>query len=157
VPEKRVQTKKTDDKFWKNGVRFECQGTGRCCTSRGSYGYVYLTLKDRQRLAKHLKLTTRAFTQKYCINTDGYFHLNDLKENCQFLEGKGCSVYEARPAQCRTWPFWPENMSAKAWNREVVSFCPGVGKGRLYSEDEIKALLAQDPVDPVPLPVSLKG
>jgi hypothetical protein len=134
--------------FWKNGVRFECQGTGRCCTSRGSYGYVYLTLKDRQRLAKHLKLSTAAFTRKYCAKTSDHFHLKDFKENCRFLKGKGCSVYEARPAQCRTWPFWPENMNAKSWTREVVSFCPGVGKGKLYSADEIKALMAQDPVNP---------
>ncbi len=137
------------EKFWKNGVRFECQGTGRCCTSRGSYGYVYLTLEDRRRLAGHLNISTYAFTRKYCLKTDGHFHLKDFKESCQFLEGKGCSVYEARPAQCRTWPFWPENMNAKSWAKEVVSFCPGVGKGRLYSPEEIQALLAQDPVDPV--------
>jgi len=52
---------------------------------------------------------------------------------CRFLDPvtkKRCLVYEARPAQCRTWPFWPENMNARAWDREVVAFCPGVGKGR---------------------------
>ena len=24
-----------------------------------------------------------------------------------------CSIYRARPAQCRTWPFWPENLLSK--------------------------------------------
>ena len=28
--------------------------------------------------------------------------------------------------QCRTWPFWPENMSSKAWT-SIAAFCPGVG------------------------------
>jgi hypothetical protein len=134
------------EKFWKKGIRFECQGTGRCCTSRGSYGYVYLTLKDRRRLAEHLKISTLSFTRRYCSKTSGHFHLKDFRKDCQFLKGKGCSVYEARPTQCRTWPFWPENMNARSWARDVVEFCPGIGKGRLYSEEEIQALLVQDPV-----------
>jgi hypothetical protein len=37
-------------------------------------------------------------------------------------------------------------MNARAWDREVAKFCPGVGKGRLYSEGEIESLLAQDPL-----------
>lgn len=135
-------------KFWEEGIRFECQGTGRCCLSRGSYGYVYLTLADRRRLARHLELTTQAFTRRYCKNTDGHFHLRDHTGPCQFLKGKGCSVYEARPTQCRTWPFWPENMNARTWNNEVKKYCPGVGKGRLYSAVEIKKLLKQDSVEP---------
>jgi Fe-S-cluster containining protein len=69
-----------------------------------------------------------------------------LDQNCSFLDGKRCSVYEGRPSQCRTWPFWPENMNARTWNREIVPFCPGVGKGRLYTAEEIKAAMDQDPL-----------
>ncbi len=133
-------------KFYAGGIRFECQGTGRCCVSRGGYGFVYLTLEDRRRMAKQLKLSTLAFTRRHCSKTDGYFHLKDVDGPCRFLEGKGCSIYEARPAQCRTWPFWPENMNARTWSREVQAYCPGVGKGRRYSEQEIEQLLAQDPI-----------
>jgi Fe-S-cluster containining protein len=133
-------------KFWSEGIRFECQGTGRCCTSRGSYGYIYFTLADRRRLAKKLGVATRKFTRDYCINTDGYFHLKFPEKDCQFLDGKKCTVYEARPAQCRTWPFWPENLTPRAWKKDVVSFCPGIGKGRLYSAAEIQTLADQDPL-----------
>ena len=133
-------------KFWENGIRFECQGTGRCCTSRGSYGYVYFTLSDRRRLAKYLGISTISFTKKYCKKTDGYFHLRDYEGPCEFLKGKACSVYEGRPTQCRTWPFWPENMNAQTWNCEIKSFCPGIGKGRLYTKDEIKTRLKLDPI-----------
>jgi Fe-S-cluster containining protein len=138
--------------FWENGIRFECQGTGRCCTSRGSYGYVYLSIEDRRRFAKFFKMATQAFTRKYCAKHDGHFHLKYEDRECQFLvKGKSCSVYEARPNQCRTWPFWPENMNPRAWTKEVVAFCPGVGKGRLYTKEEIALALSKDPVDPVPL------
>jgi len=130
--------------FWKEGIQFECQGTGRCCVSRGAYGFVYLSLKDRRRFAVHLGLSTREFTQQHCAKTGGWFHLKEKEKACPFLLGKNCTVYEARPTQCRTWPFWPENMQAKAWSKEVAAFCPGVGKGRLYSAEEIKELVAQD-------------
>lgn len=130
--------------FWQNGIRFECQGSGKCCTSRGAYGYVYLTLQDRRRLAKHLKLTTSAFTRQYCERDEDFFYLKNPDRDCRFLDGKRCTVYEGRPTQCRTWPFWPENMNAKAWAREVVTFCPGVGKGRLYSADEIREQMGQE-------------
>lgn len=132
--------------FWSDGIRFECQGTGRCCLSRGQYGYVYLTLADRQRLARGLGLTTSAFTRRYCAKTDGHVHLKHPDRDCPFVDGKRCGVYESRPAQCRTWPFWPENLNARTWTKEVAAFCPGVGKGRLYSADEIRELLRQDPI-----------
>lgn len=118
--------------------------------SRGQYGFVYLTLDDRRRLARTLGLRTSAFTRRYCDFDGEYWHLKDPDEDCRFLEGTRCTVYEGRPAQCRTWPFWPENMNARTWKKDVVAFCPGVGKGRRYSAEEIRRLLGQDPVAPPP-------
>lgn len=125
--------------FYKDGLKFECQGSGKCCTSHGEYGFVFLTLQDRQRMAKHLDLPTRQFTKDYCQKTKGYFHLREDLGNpdCLFLKKKRCSIYQARPTQCRTWPFWPEVLNAKTWSKDVASFCPGVGKGKLHSETEI--------------------
>jgi len=136
--------------FRQNGIRFECQGSGKCCMSRGEYGYVYLTLEDRRRMAAHLGLSTAAFTRQYCANTGGHFHLKHPERDCRFLKQKRCTVYEARPTQCRTWPFWPENMSAKVWNEEIAAFCPGVGKGKLYTPDELQAILDQNRAVPGP-------
>lgn len=129
--------------WWSAGVRFECQGTGRCCVSHGAHGYVYLTLADRRRLAMWLGIPTRDFTRRYCDKTDGHFHLKEVNGPCRFLDGVRCSVYEARPTQCRTWPFWPENMSPRAWTR-LAAFCPGVGKGRLLPAAEIRGLLRKN-------------
>ena len=142
--------------FYATGIQFECQGSGKCCTSRGTYGYVYLDLRDQKRLARYFKLSLAEFRKKYCGKKDGHVHLlnpSDLIDSipqmathpegdCIFLEDKKCGVYEARPEHCRTWPFWPENMTPKAWNKEVASFCPGIGKGKVYSEAEIKKIMA---------------
>jgi uncharacterized protein len=141
---KQVQ-KLTGKEWWRDGVKFQCQGSGQCCTSHGEYGFVYLTLEDRQRFAKYFKMTTSEFSRKYCDKTDGIWHLKERKDNpdCIFLDGKRCGTYLARPTQCRTWPFWPEVMNAKTWKKDVVAFCPGVGKGKLIPGAEIEKILLE--------------
>jgi uncharacterized protein len=127
--------------WYSEGIRFECQGSGRCCLSREEYGHVYMTLEDRRRMARHLGLSTAQFTRAYCEKNAGYFQLKQSHPKaCRFLVDKKCSIYEGRPSQCRTWPFWPEVLSPKKWSTEVQAFCPGVGKGRLYSSAEIEAI-----------------
>ena len=113
--------------------------------SRGEYGYVYLSLEDRRRMAKFFDLSTAAFTRKYCEKTDDSVHLKEdtSTPECQFLINNKCAVYKARPTQCRTWPFWPEVLNAKAWRKDVVSFCPGINKGRLYSAKEIQKIVEE--------------
>lgn len=146
-PESKAKAATSEKKeWWADGVRFQCQGSGKCCVSRGEFGFVYLTLDDRKRMAKVLKMTTSAFTRKHCAVTDGVHHLKETDADCRFLEGTRCGVYEGRPVQCRTWPFWPEVMSAKTWAKEVKAFCPGVGRGPVVSGDEIRATLAEQTV-----------
>ena len=40
-------------------------------------------------------------------------------------------------------------MNARTWNQDISKFCPGVGKGRLYTKEEILEQLRQDPVSPL--------
>ncbi len=131
--------------WWQDGITFQCQGSGQCCTSHGEYGFVYLTKKDRSRMARHFELSLNEFTKKYCDRTDGFFHLKEDPKNpdCMFLKQKKCSLYEARPTQCRTWPFWPDTMTPKAWKEDVVKFCPGVGKGQKISAEKVSKQLKE--------------
>lgn len=126
--------------WWEEGVRFQCQGSGQCCISRGEYGFVFMTKEDRVRMAKVLGLSTSAFTRKYCDQSNGAFHLKEdpKRPECMFLKDNRCSVYHGRPTQCRTWPFWPEVMNAKSWKKEVSQFCPGVGKGPKVPVEKIR-------------------
>ena len=132
----------------KKGTKFECQGSGNCCVSRNSYGYVYLSKKDLIRLSKHMKLTINKFINLYCSFTkkDKFLHLKEIKDdkNCIFLKNKKCEVYNSRPEQCRTWPFWPENMNAKTWEKDISIFCPGINKGRFYSSENIENIVKKD-------------
>ncbi len=132
---------------FKKEIRFECQGSAKCCVSRDSYGYVYLSDNDIIRFSKYFKLSIKKFKDIYCQITDGLIHLiekTDLKGNCIFLKDKKCSVYKGRPSQCRTWPFWNENMNSKVWNEDISKNCPGVGKGKVVTVKKIEEFLKED-------------
>ena len=131
---------------YSKGIRFECQGSANCCVSRSSYGYVYLSKKDINRLSKFLKLSIIDFLEVYCKKTNGLTHLKEIKKNgdCLFLEKKKCTIYKGRPSQCRTWPFWKENINAKIWNQDIATFCPGIGKGKLVKKNTITKKIIED-------------
>ena len=60
--------------------------------------------------------------------------------DCIFLDPtlRNCTVYHARPSQCRTWPFWASNLkSPRTWGL-AASNCPGCNQGTLYSVQEIE-------------------
>ena len=125
----------------KNGIRFSCQGCGNCCLGRGEYQYVYLTDGEYKRVLKHLGVSEKYFRSRYIGTEDGDTFLKFRHSACPFLKQGRCRIYRVRPLQCRTWPFWPENMSRKVWETEVKADCPGIGKGRMYSKGEIDKML----------------
>ncbi|NCN95589.1 MAG: YkgJ family cysteine cluster protein [Bdellovibrionales bacterium] len=134
--------------FYEKGLQFKCQGSGKCCVSRGEYGFVYMTKKDISKMAKLLKMNQKSFSSQYLDRTSETPHLIQPQdtEDCIFLKDNRCSVYLARPTQCRTWPFWPENMNSRAWKRDVVAFCPGAsvrGKDALVPGKEIEKQLRE--------------
>ena len=148
--------------WYRDGLRFTCTQCGDCCRSHGDYQWVFLTPDEVTRLAKHLGMTNAKFLHEYCDkDEDGLGHTLKWPDRaCVFLgqgsgespgEGaaspkgeqarkEGCTVYDARPQQCRTWPFWPENLPKKVWDKDIVPFCPGAGEGRLYSLGEIRKI-----------------
>ena len=132
--------------LFKKKIKFKCQSSSNCCVSRGLYGFVYLSNRDALRIANFLNISNKIFKKKYCDITDGYLHLKEIYKNgnCQFLDKKKCSIYKSRPTQCRTWPFWAENMNAKKWNKEIINFCPGIGKGELINFSVIKEKINLD-------------
>ena len=59
--------------------------------------------------------------------------------DCVFLSGRGCSIYDVRPAQCRNWPFWPANLASREIWISTGTRCPGINKGPLHSPEQIQS------------------
>lgn len=59
--------------------------------------------------------------------------------DCIFWQG-GCTIYKERPRQCRTFPFWGENLGTRGEWKGLKAFCPGIGTGKLYPLEEIRAI-----------------
>ena len=129
-----------DAPWYREGLRFACQRCGRCC--RGpTPGHVWVTPAEVERLSRRLGLPIDAFGRRWLRLVDGRLSLIEKANgDCAFYEdGRGCTVYEDRPRQCRTFPFWPATLaSAEAWR--ATSWCRGIGEGRSYERAEIDAL-----------------
>ena len=127
-----------NDAFYKDGLRFECTGCGECCKAHDDYEYVYLTDNNVKDIGARLGLTPAEFLNTHCIDADtNHPRLTMPGGPCNFLEENRCTVYSVRPDQCRSWPFWRENLTEEEWNGDVRDACPGLNRGRLYTKEEI--------------------
>ncbi len=62
--------------------------------------------------------------------------------DCVLLDSKKrrCLVYESRPTQCRTWPFWDSNLDRPGSWKCAAKHCKGCDnpQGKLYTLEEIE-------------------
>jgi Fe-S-cluster containining protein len=131
-----------EDGIWyERGLKFSCLRCGKCCWDEGPYTEVYVNREDVLQMAAHLDLYPHTFHSKYVRWSEGFPVLKSRDGACIMLQGKGCRVYPVRPRQCRTWPFWAENLKRHVWYREVRKRCPGVGQGRRYTPQEIERII----------------
>ena len=139
--------------FYAAGLRFGCTLCSACC--RFDPGFVFLSRRDADRLAARLGLDYSSFVAAYCrwIPAGGGVEQLSLKEksnfDCFFWENGGCSVYEDRPLQCRTFPFWDSVVESKDSWKAVAADCPGMNAGPVVLAEEIARLLALRDGDPV--------
>ena len=114
----------------KNAIlEFSCTACGICCREKG---YVFFTDDDIARASKYLDLNPLIFIKKYLdFDSDyGYFARVDEDNglSCPFLKDNKCVIHDAKPNQCKTYPYWKEytdkngNLIAGKFDRP----CPGV-------------------------------
>lgn len=137
----REQTKDkevgADCKPWyKNGLRFECQRCGKCC--RGEPGVVWVNGKEIKDISRFLGMTEEMFAKKYLRNIYGRISLVEYGNGDCVMYNNGCVIYEVRPCQCRTFPFWSSNIKEKNEWEKLKGQCQGIDKGRLHNLKTIR-------------------
>lgn len=116
--------------WWKDGLSFKCTGCGRCCMNEGE---VWLDSDEFHDLCIALCMSPKAAADAYVEQVvSGWVRLKNKPvaaaaqvngSGCIFLDsdGKQCTIYENRPAQCRTYPYWPNLLqSREAFDAEGV-------------------------------------
>jgi len=137
---------KTKIPWYADGLRFQCKKCGNCCCGPRE-GYVWLTQKEVELIADALNVSVEQKLQKYCRSVGNRISLIERRDNkdCIFLQNKNgykhCLIYDVRPAQCRTWPFWASSLiTDNAW-QQAAKNCPGINNGPLYSFEEIQKIV----------------
>jgi Fe-S-cluster containining protein len=135
--------------WYEEGLEFECTGCSKCCQVDGDVWLApeevtsianYLQKTDEDDIIASID----AFRKKYVraelspADDDGddgdedpslqsqsssWMCLKRTKEGaCTFLDPSGkCSIYDVRPVQCSTYPFWPSLLEdPEAWEEESV-------------------------------------
>jgi len=103
---------------------------GNCCI--GESGYIWITSNEIDVLSKNLNITREECFDRYLRKIDYKFSIKEKKISinnfaCIFfdLDKKQCGIYESRPLQCRTFPFWSY---FKRNEQEVIDECPAIVK-----------------------------
>jgi len=134
-----------NEKWYVAGLHFECTECGDCC-SGPEEGVIWITKPEIELAAEFLKITPEEFRKTYTKRAGLRTTIIEQRttKDCIFLrEVKGkkqCMIYSVRPNQCRTWPFWANNLtSPNTWN-ETLQKCPGINRGKLYNFEEIEKI-----------------
>jgi len=131
------------DKWYQAGLSFECTQCGNCCS--GAPGFVWATKEEIRRISEFLGRDDGWLESKHLRRVGFRYSLTETRDgDCIFLKREGnqtmCSIYPVRPLQCRTWPFWRQNLrSPDTWNAAHET-CPGVNHGRQYGFVEIESI-----------------
>ncbi|WP_068470944.1 YkgJ family cysteine cluster protein [Candidatus Protochlamydia phocaeensis] len=131
--------------WYKDGLHFSCTQCGKCCT--GSPGFVWVSEQEMAEMAQFLKISIKDFKRLYVRRLHNRYLLVEKKSqnhDCVFYKDRKCQVYQARPSQCRTYPFWKENLlSPQSWE-EAAQTCEGIcPEAPLISFESIQEQLKQ--------------
>jgi Fe-S-cluster containining protein len=123
--------------WYENGLEFSCTGCSKCCQVDGD---VWLAPEEVANIITYLRddedgqngpFSMSDFRKKYVraeiapADGDPSESWMCLKRNegaCTFLDSSGkCGIYDVRPVQCSTYPFWPSLLEdPEIWRDESV-------------------------------------
>jgi len=131
--------------YKKAELRFRCTGCGKCCYGDPKTHYIAATDRELVSIQRFLKLSRQDFFAAYIEALPWGGHGIQLQADgaCPFLADGKCQIYEFRPAQCKSYPFWPEVVGLKNdWLSEAKR-CEGINRGEIIPLAQIERELKQ--------------
>jgi len=128
--------------FFGEGLRFECQRCGACCT--GEPGTIYIGPDEISPIAEFLQISSVSFIRHYLYPFRDSYSIREHADGRCFCYANGCTIYPVRPNQCKSFPFWFDNLRSETQWRKVSDSCPGIGNGRLYTKEQILEIVQSD-------------
>ncbi len=123
--------------WYKGGLKFKCQRSGNCCT--GAPGFVWVTDEECKAISDLMEIPLEDFLENCTHVYHGKRSLKEFEDgDCIFFD-KGCTIYDKRPNQCRTWPFWDSNLESKRDWEIAARNCPGMNQGNHFDFETIEA------------------
>lgn len=124
-------------------IGFACTSCGDCCRGVGEDGSLVMVGRaEARRVAEAAAIAFEEAVEPFPGEVEvrgrpcrlGWALARDVQGACRFHDGERCTVYEARPWICRTYPFMLDGEEL------VASECPGLGTP--MTEADARALAA---------------
>jgi uncharacterized protein len=125
----RLLQQKRAGQWYAQGARFRClaPACSHCCSGARGPGYVWITPQEMLAAARHMGLAFDEFTRRYVRQVGTAYSLVEQPNyDCVFLDGHLCRIYDARPTQCRAYPFWHDIMASRETFLQEARHCPGI-------------------------------
>ena len=136
ISNKNKEDQYDSNPWFKEGLRFECQRCGRCC--RGEPGVVWVNKNEIGKISSFLGITKSAFFRNCLRSVNDRLSLLEYGNGDCIMYDNGCKIYDVRPCQCKTFPFWTPTLENRTEWEKLKRTCPGIDKGKLHTLKEIQ-------------------
>ncbi|HKX00632.1 MAG TPA: YkgJ family cysteine cluster protein [Bryobacteraceae bacterium] len=106
--------------------QIDCSQCANCCR----VATVRISDRDIERLAHQMRISRQDFLRQYTTESEeeGRILKRSEEQGCVFLDGKTCTVYEARPDTCRRFPHLVRgsgSIASRMWQFiDRACYCP---------------------------------
>jgi Fe-S-cluster containining protein len=120
--------------------RIDCTQCANCC----KVATVTIGGRDIERLAHHLRIAPAKFLAGYTAVSaeEGRILRRTAEAGCIFLDGKSCTVYDARPETCRRFPHLVRgsgSIASRMWQFiDRACYCPIVYNSLEAFKEELR-------------------
>lgn len=99
---------------------------------------LWVNRKEIKEISSFLGITENTFAKNYLRRVNGQFSLLEYGNGDCVMYDNGCKIYDARPCQCRSFPFWTSNLENRSEWEKLKKTCPGVDNGKLRTLKDIE-------------------